>query len=98
MLWVNSRYAEYQKVEKVNNCYKNYWNKTMLKLKTKFIWEKKKHSIISEMSWCNVLQRAGSDYCVYDYFPGPFVDFCIKIFIQERISSYVDPCPQDMQL
>ena len=98
MLWVKSQNAEYQKVKKVNNCYKNYWKNTMLKLKNRFIWEKKKHSIISETSWCNVLRRAGSDYCVYDNFPGPFVDFCLKIFVQEIISSYVDPCPQNMQL
>ena len=35
----------------------------MLNLKSQFIGEKKKHAI-SEMSWRNVLRRAGSDYCV----------------------------------
>ena len=45
------------------------------------------------MSWCNVLRRAGSDYCVNDNFPGTFTDLCIKVFTQEKISSYVDPCP-----
>ena len=34
----------------------------MLNLKTMFILEKKKHTVISEMSWCYVLRRAGSDY------------------------------------
>ena len=45
------------------------------------------------MSWCNVLRRAGSNYCVNDDFPGTFVDFRLKIFTQENISSYDDPCP-----
>ena len=36
------------------------------------------------MSWCNVFQRAGSDYCVNDTFPGTFADFRLKIFIQEK--------------
>ena len=45
------------------------------------------------MSWCNSLQRAGLDYCVNDNFPGTFVDFCLKIFTQENISSCGDSCP-----
>ena len=45
------------------------------------------------MSWCNILRRAGSDYCVNDKFPGTFGDFRLKIFTQEKISSYGDPCP-----
>ena len=45
------------------------------------------------MSWCNVLRRAGSDFCVNDNFPGTFVDFRLKIFTQERINTYVDACP-----
>ena len=64
----------------------------MLNLKTMFIGEKKKHTIIGEMSWCYVLRRADSDYCVNN-FPGTFVDFRFKKFTQEIISSYVDPCP-----
>ena len=36
------------------------------------------------MSWCNVLQRAGSDYCLNDNFPGIFADFCLKIFTDEK--------------
>ena len=64
----------------------------MLNLKTKFILDKKKYTVISEMSWCNILRRAGSDYYVND-FPGTFADFHFKKFIQEIISSYADPCP-----
>ena len=45
------------------------------------------------MSWYNVLRSAGSDYCVNDDFPGTFADFCLKIFTQEKSSSYVDPRP-----
>ena len=52
----------------------------------------KKHTKISEMSWCNVLRRADLDYCVNN-FPGTFVDFRLKKFTQEIISSYIDPCP-----
>ena len=50
------------------------------------------------MFWCNVLRRAGSDYCVNDISPGTFADFRLKIFTQEKISSYGDPCPQNLQL
>ena len=64
----------------------------MLNLKTRFILEKKKRKVISEMSWCNILRRAVSDYYVND-FPGTFVDFRFKKFIQEIISSYAGPCP-----
>ena len=45
------------------------------------------------MPWSNVLRRAGSDFCVNDNFLGTFVDFCLKIFTQERISTYDDPYP-----
>ena len=45
------------------------------------------------MSCCNVLRRAGSDYCVNDNFPGTFAEFCLKIVTQEKISSYGDSCP-----
>ena len=47
---------------------------------------------MSEISSCNILRRAGSDYYVND-FPGTFVDFCFKKFTQEISSSYADPCP-----
>ena len=58
-----------------------------VKFKSRFIWEKK-DTIISELSWCNVLWRAGSNYYANDNFPGTFVDFRLKKFTQERISSY----------
>ena len=45
------------------------------------------------MSWRNALRRVGSDYCVNDNFPGTFADFRLKIFTQEKNSSYGDPCP-----
>ena len=45
------------------------------------------------MPSCNVLRRAGSDYCVNDMSPDIFADFCLKIFTQGKISSYGDPCP-----
>ena len=64
---------------------------TMINLKTWFIWEKKKHAVISEMSWCNVLRKADSNYYVNN-FPCTFVDFRFKKFTQETISSYADPC------
>ena len=53
---------------------------------------------MSEMSRCIVLQNAGSDYCVNDNFLGTFANFCLKIFTQEQITSYGDPCPQNLQL
>ena len=37
------------------------------------------------------------DYFVNN-FPGTSVDFHFKKFTQEIISSYVDPCPQNLQL
>ena len=45
------------------------------------------------MSGCNVLRRAGSDYCVNDNSPGTLGDFGLKIFTKEKISSYGHPCP-----
>ena len=68
---------------------KNYQNNLMLNVKTRSMWEEKKHTIASEMSWCNVLWRAGPGYYLND-FPGTFVDFCFKKFTQEIISSYAD--------
>ena len=47
-LWINSNI---NRISKRNNKVWNLW--------TRFIWEKKKHTIISEMSWCNFLRRAG---------------------------------------
>ena len=45
------------------------------------------------MSWSNVLWGTDSDFCVNDIFSGTFVDFCLKIYSQERIGTYDDPCP-----
>ena len=53
---------------------------------------------MSEMSWYNVLRRVGSDYRVNDISPGTFADFRFKIFTQEKISLYGDPCPENLQL
>ena len=61
----------------------------MLNLKTRSIWEKKKHTITIEMSWCNVLCRAGPSYYVNN-FPGTVVDSGFKKFAHEIISSYAD--------
>ena len=48
--------------------------------------------IINNKGNCIVLRRAGLDYCVNDISPGTFTDFRLKIFTQEKISSYGDPC------
>ena len=32
------------------------------------------------------------DYCANDNFPGTFAEFRLKIFTQEKICSYGDPC------
>ena len=34
-----------------------------------------------------------SNYCASNNFPGTFAEFHLKIFTQEKISSYGDPCP-----
>ena len=47
---------------------------------------------MSEMSWCNLLRRAVSDYCGNDNFPGTFADFHLKIFTQEIYSRYLLKC------
>ena len=48
---------------------------------------------ISQMSWCNGHRRAGPNFCATDNFSRTFDDFLFKLFTQERISTYVDPCP-----
>ena len=45
---------------------------------------KKEHAITSEMSWCNIPRRAGSDYCVNVDFPGTFANFCLKYSDQKK--------------
>ena len=57
---------------------------TRLNLKTRFIWEKKKHTIISELPWCNVLRRAILDFCGTINFPDNFVGFRFKIYILKK--------------
>ena len=47
---------------------------------------------MSEIYWCNVLGRAGLDYCINYNFPDTFTDFCLKIFTQEKITSYGNTC------
>ena len=42
--------------------------------------------------------KAGSDFCVNDNFPGTLAHFHFMILTQERISKYVDACPQNLQL
>ena len=87
---LTSRLKEYQKQKKGKWAVaKNYQNNLMLNLQTMFIWDKKKHTITSEMSWCNILWRAGLGYYVND-FPGTFANFYFKKFTQEIISSYAD--------
>ena len=93
---MNSRIHRISKVKRKTNFGENYWTKTRLNLKARFIWEKKKHTITSEISWSNVLKGAGSDSC--DNFPGTFVEFPLKIFSQERIANYDYPCPWNYQL
>ena len=41
------------------------------------------------MSWCNVLRRACSDYCVNDNFGDTLADFRLKIFTQEKLVHIV---------
>ena len=41
------------------------------------------------MSWCNFLQRTGSDFCATDNFQGTFADFHFTKFTQKRISMYL---------
>ena len=45
------------------------------------------------MSWCNVLQRAGSDFCETYNFPGTFAYFQFMIFTQERILTIKENFP-----
>ena len=45
------------KSKMVNKLWGKFFNNTWLNLKTRFVSEKKKNIIMSEMSWCNVLQR-----------------------------------------
>ena len=91
---MNSKMRRVSKGQKVNTlCGENYLINTRLNLKTKFVSEKKKNTIRSEMSWSNILQRTGLDFCATNNFEGIYAHFCFIIFIQERIITYIDPCP-----
>ena len=65
---MNPKMDRISKVKQQINFGKNYRINTRLNLKTKFIWAKEKHTIISEMSWSTVLWGSGSDSCVNDDF------------------------------
>ena len=41
------------------------------------------------MSWCNVLQRAGSDYCVNDNFQGPLPIFVERYLLNKKLVHMV---------
>ena len=58
--------------------------------KTRFVSEKKKNTIKSEMLWCNVLQITGSDFYATSDFKGTFARFRFMVFTQERINTYID--------
>ena len=92
--WINSEIHRVSKSRKVKKLCWELPDQHKIKFKNycRFIWEKTKHSIISEVSWCIVLWREGSDYCVNNNFPGTFVDFRLKIFTQERICCCVNAC------
>ena len=84
------RHTEYQKLKRLTNCAENYSINARLNLKTRFVSEKKKNTIISAMSRCNVFQRTGLGFCVINNFQGTFAHFHFLIFTQERINKYVD--------
>ena len=74
------RYTEYQRVKRSINCGENYSINTRLNLKARFVWEKKKNTRISEISWLNVLWRTGSDFFPTDIFPHIFTHFFYDIY------------------
>ena len=90
---MNSKIHRISKVKTQIKFGENYRINTRLNLKARFIWAKKKHATISEMSWSNILWGAGSDSCVNNNFSGTLVDFRLKMFSQERIGTYDDPYP-----
>ena len=84
---MNFKIYRISKVIRQINFGKNYQINTRVNLKTRYIWEKKKHTILREMYWSYVLGRAGSNFCVNDNFPGTFIDFRVQIFSEERIGT-----------
>ena len=93
---MSAKIHKLSKGEKVNKLGGNYSISTRLNLKTRCISEKKKNTIVSEMSWCNILQRTGSYFCATNNFQVTFTPFCLNIFIQERIIAFVDRCPWNL--
>ena len=92
-LWIDSKIRRISKSKKIRKLWQKLSGQQNMKLKSRFIWEKKKRIIISEMPFCNVFRRADLDCCVNDNFPGTFADFRLKIITQEKISSYGNLCP-----
>ena len=80
------------KRQRYRNSGENYLTNARLNLRTSFVWEKKKNTMASEMSWQIALRRTGTDFCVIDN-SGSFANFRVLIFTQERISTYVNLCP-----
>ena len=55
-------------------------------------WKKKKKVKTKKgISWCNIPQKAGSDYYENE-FSCFFIDFSFEKFTQEIISSNAGPC------
>ena len=54
---MNSKIYIVSKSKKVNKLWWKLFNNIRLNLKSRFASEEKKSIIMSEMSWCNVLQR-----------------------------------------
>ena len=87
------RYTRYQKVKRYINCGKNYSINTRLNFKTRFVSEQKENATTSEMSWCNVFQRTGSNFWTTGNFPRIFIHSGFMIFTQEKNRAYIDPRP-----
>ena len=56
--------------------------------KIKIISKVKINTIISEMSWCNALQRTGSDFCATDNFQGTLMTRRINLIKDFDITKY----------
>ena len=78
------------------NSREDYSINTRLNLKIRYLEEKKKHTIISEMSpsiFVPCSSKCKLGFCATDNFRGTFIDFRFMIIFQERISTYVDSRP-----
>ena len=77
-LWINSKIHRTTKSKKINKfCQKLLEQQNMKFIKKVYLREKEAYSL---------------DYCANDNFPGTFAEFRLKIFTQEKICSYGDPC------